>query len=761
MSVMTACGSAHALGCRRDPLRDSQRRSGTPLPAAGFTYDGVAGCSGRCAHGALARNETTPGLRRHRRRTPLETLTRLFLLQAPVAARRRGGGAARLVDPLAASGLLDAASVGEVAARLDVRPYAAGRPSDLWVVSDLTPGLDGAPHRVGADHVLGISAGLHLAGPAHPPRAGRPRARPRHRLRRPGAAPGRATPTAVVATDVNPRALWMTRLNAGAQRVASSTCATARSSSRWPGETFDLIATNPPFVISPGDRGAAGLPRLRAARRPRGRARRPPRAGAPRPRAAGARCSPTGSIAARPCRGTSGSPAGSTGPATRSSCSARCSTPRRTSSCGSRTPGCTAARLPATATTPGWPGSRTRVSRRSGSAGSTCARPTRRCDAYRAPRLALRRRAADRARRSRDWALAVDRPRRRRCSRPRAWSSAPDVRQETVGAPGRGGPGDDRAAPAARPAACPQADTVEAALVGACDGDLTVGQILDALAQLLGRWTRRSTARDLPARRPRARRRGLPQARPLTPGVVLRSAVSNAGWYPDPSGQPGQFRYWDGSGWSAEAAAHPSGPPPGAHEAPTVFPSGQVRRRAGAADQRGAGLPTAGPSATVPRATAARRLRGRRLRRLPVRAAAAPAVQGWAGAPAGRRRSVRRLARPSASDRRRGAGDRGRRRHLLSWWQPPRRSTAPLAGDGGARRPRPRGAASETLTSPTAARPDRLACYRWHARAGGDGISGGVSPAAISVDQVMGYEPEIASPVRLRRRTARSTSPTV
>ncbi len=32
-----------------------------------------------------------------------------------------------------------------------------------------------------------------------------------------------------------------------------------------------------------------------------------------------------------------------------------------------------------------------------------------------------------------------------------------------------------------------QADTVEAALVGACDGDLTVGQVLDALGQLLDR----------------------------------------------------------------------------------------------------------------------------------------------------------------------------------------------------------------------------------------------------------------------------------
>ena len=37
----------------------------------------------------------------------------------------------------------------------------------------------------------------------------------------------------VVATDVNERALWMTRLNAALNQV-ESTSATARSSSRWP-----------------------------------------------------------------------------------------------------------------------------------------------------------------------------------------------------------------------------------------------------------------------------------------------------------------------------------------------------------------------------------------------------------------------------------------------------------------------------------------------------------------------------------------------
>ena len=60
-----------------------------------------------------------------------------------------------------------------------------------------------------------------------------------------------------------------------------------------------------------------------------------------------------------------------------------------------------------------------------------------------------------------------------------------DVRQETQGEPGAADPEtivlrQQRGMRRAR-----QADTVEAGLVGACDGDLTVGQILDALAGLL------------------------------------------------------------------------------------------------------------------------------------------------------------------------------------------------------------------------------------------------------------------------------------
>ena len=119
------------------------------LVAAAFGYDEVADLLGVAAHQALARNETTPALRRTTGGSPLETLARLFLLQTVVELEAAEQALPGLVDRLAAEGFLER-SVGEVAARLDVRPYAADGDA-LWVVSDLTPGLDGGPNRVGRD----------------------------------------------------------------------------------------------------------------------------------------------------------------------------------------------------------------------------------------------------------------------------------------------------------------------------------------------------------------------------------------------------------------------------------------------------------------------------------------------------------------------------------------------------------------------------------------------------------------------------------
>lgn len=132
---------------------------------------------------------------------------------------------------------------------MDVRPYA-DEERDLWVLSDLTPGLDGTPNKVGANHVLGISSAstslaqltirekvgssldlgtgcgvqaLHLAG--HSDR--------------------------VVATDVNQRALWMTAFNVALNDIGPVDVRDGSFFEPVRGEQFDLISTNPPFVISP------------------------------------------------------------------------------------------------------------------------------------------------------------------------------------------------------------------------------------------------------------------------------------------------------------------------------------------------------------------------------------------------------------------------------------------------------------------------------------------------------------------------------
>jgi hypothetical protein len=218
------------------------------LRHAGFTYDGVAGVLGTVGHAALARNETTPGLRATGGHSPLETLTRLWPLQASVDLVDADRALPGLVDPLCVAGLLER-SVGSVRARVDVRPYADDE-RGWWVVSDLTPGLDGSPNRVGAEHVLGISsASTSLA---------------QLTVRAPvGRALDLGTGCGVqslhlaehvedvVATDVNRRALAMARLNASLNEVHLD----VREGSLYEpvrGEQFDQVVTNPPFVVSPG-----------------------------------------------------------------------------------------------------------------------------------------------------------------------------------------------------------------------------------------------------------------------------------------------------------------------------------------------------------------------------------------------------------------------------------------------------------------------------------------------------------------------------
>jgi Methyltransferase small domain len=217
------------------------------LRAGGYGYDGVAGLLGPAAHAALSRNETTPGLRVTRGGSALETLVRLWPLQAPVDRHAVDRALPGLVDPLVTAGLLDV-SVDRVRARVDVRPYA-DEGTGWWVVSDLTPGLDGAPVAVSADHVLGVSsASTSLAQLTVRSPVGRALdlgtgcgVQALHLAQHAGR---------VVATDVNPRALAMTRLTAALNEVELD----VREGSLFDpvaGERFDLVVTNPPFVVSP------------------------------------------------------------------------------------------------------------------------------------------------------------------------------------------------------------------------------------------------------------------------------------------------------------------------------------------------------------------------------------------------------------------------------------------------------------------------------------------------------------------------------
>ncbi len=231
---------------------------GDRLRAAAYTADGILDLLGPAAYAALARGETVPALRVTEDAGPVGALTRLFVLQAPVPAAQ----AARLVpgyDDLLAAGLLRLEG-DQVLAVVDVRPYAADA-ADFFVVSDLGTGIGGVTGAVRPQHVLGVGgASTTLAQLTVRPPVGRALdlgtgcgVQALHLTRH---------ATSVVATDRNPRALQLARLTAELSGVAFE----LREGDLFgpvEGERFDLVVSNPPFVVSPGARFTyrdSGLP---------------------------------------------------------------------------------------------------------------------------------------------------------------------------------------------------------------------------------------------------------------------------------------------------------------------------------------------------------------------------------------------------------------------------------------------------------------------------------------------------------------------
>ncbi len=238
---------------------------GADLRAAGFSTAGVAELLGEQAEAALGRGVWWPALRVTRTcpadRQPLAVLVRLFLLgsEEPVEQIARAFPTVP-VATLAAHGVLELTEHGTACAVLDIRPHSDGA-RDFLVISDQDAVLRAAPVR--HDHVLGIGgASVSLA---------------RAVIRTPvaraldlGTGCGiqalhlDAHCEQIVATDTNERAL---ALAAGTARLNGMSWDLRRGSLFEPvaGERFDLIVSNPPFVVGAGatdylyrDSGMAG-----------------------------------------------------------------------------------------------------------------------------------------------------------------------------------------------------------------------------------------------------------------------------------------------------------------------------------------------------------------------------------------------------------------------------------------------------------------------------------------------------------------------
>lgn len=251
-----------------DPLLIEPLRA--DLEAAEFTVPVVEAVLGPVAAAALHREQPVAA-RRSLRSTadgramvdpdPVATLVALFLLGDRVPRRRAAAVFRRLgVDGAERLGLIDAAGAlpeDPVRALVDLRPYSAtdaAGPIAWWLASDLGEVATG--RRLAADHVLGAGgASLTLAQVTSRLPVGSALdlgtgcgIQALHAARHAGR---------VVATDISRRAMAFAAFNAALNGVDLD----LRAGSMLDpvaGEKFDLVVSNPPFVITP--RGAAALP---------------------------------------------------------------------------------------------------------------------------------------------------------------------------------------------------------------------------------------------------------------------------------------------------------------------------------------------------------------------------------------------------------------------------------------------------------------------------------------------------------------------
>ncbi len=219
-----------------DRLRDD-------LVAAGYSLDAVEDRLGAAGLAGLGRNSTVAADRAlDGAGDPQAAAIRLWLLQQPVPV----GQLSWLEWPaLREAGLVE--GTDHLRATVEVKPHGSEQRQG-WICSDQTP-LDTRNLRPRPDFVLGASPASTTLAQLVP--------------RRPvGSALDLGTGCGIqsvhladhtdriVATDLNPRALELARITLGLNQIEAE----LRLGSLYEpvaGESFDLVVTNPPYVMSP------------------------------------------------------------------------------------------------------------------------------------------------------------------------------------------------------------------------------------------------------------------------------------------------------------------------------------------------------------------------------------------------------------------------------------------------------------------------------------------------------------------------------
>lgn len=258
------------------------------LEESGWGVDAVTDLIGSVAEAALRREIRLPALRAVRAALeagrsavagpgPVAVLTALFMLGEPVTAGeldsalpRTGAHGAARIGLVALEGREEAEGRGEwcsgraaiARALVDLRPHEARDDvgeARWWVASDVGELVSGQP--LAPDHVLGIGgAGLTLAGLI-------PRRAVGDALDL-GCGCGIQTlylarhAERITATDISERALAFTAFNAALAGIAPERLELLAGSFLEPlgRRRYDLIVSNPPFVLTPPAVREAGLP---------------------------------------------------------------------------------------------------------------------------------------------------------------------------------------------------------------------------------------------------------------------------------------------------------------------------------------------------------------------------------------------------------------------------------------------------------------------------------------------------------------------